>query len=71
MSQLVPIIVLAIIILQIFFFIKNVLRMRDYRKIFEGESSWSIVHYVSTGFVSGIQGKGNRVFESIKESINN
>lgn len=32
MSILVPIIVAAIIALQIFFFVKNVLRMRDYKK---------------------------------------
>lgn len=70
MSHIVPIIVIVIIVLQVLFFIMNVLRMRDYRKIFEKERTWSIAHNTSTGFVSGILGNGNKVFESIKESIN-
>lgn len=70
MSLLVPIIVAAIIALQIFFFVKNVLRMRDYKKIFAEENSWGIAHNPETNFVSGIYGRGNNVFESIKESIN-
>lgn len=70
MSLLVPIIVAFIIALQIFFFIKNELRMRDYKKIFAEESSWGIVHNPETNFVSGIYGRGNKVFESIKDSIN-
>lgn len=70
MSLLVPIIVAVIIILQIFFFMKNVLRMRDYKKIFAEDSSWGIAHNPETKFVSGIYGRGNKVFESIKNSIN-
>lgn len=70
MSLLVPIIVAFIIALQIFFFVKNVLRMRDYKKIFAEEKSWGIAHNPETNFVSGIYGRGNNVFESIKESIN-
>ena len=70
MSLLVPIIVAFIIALQIFFFVKNVLRMRDYKKIFAEENSWGIAHNPETNFVSGIYGRGNNVFESIKESIN-
>ena len=70
MSLLVPIIVAFIIALQIFFFVKNVLRMRDYKKIFEEENSWGIAHNPETNFVSGIYGRGNNVFESIKDSIN-
>lgn len=70
MSLLVPIIVAAIIALQIFFFVKNVLRMRDYKKIFAEENSWGIAHNPETNFVSGIYGRGNNVFESIKDSIN-
>lgn len=70
MSLLVPIIVAFIIALQIFFFVKNVLRMREYKKIFAEESSWGIAHNPETKFVSGIYGRGNKVFESIKDSIN-
>lgn len=70
MSLLVPIIVAAIIALQIFFFIMNVLRMREYKKIFAEEKSWDIAHNSETKFVSGIYGRGNKVFESIKDSIN-
>lgn len=70
MSLLVPIIVTVIIALQIFFFIKNVLRMREYKKIFAEEKSWGIAHNSETKFVSGIYGRGNKVFESIKDSIN-
>lgn len=70
MSNLVTAIVLVIIALQIIFFVRNFLRMREYKKIFEGEKTWGISHNPSTGFVSGIQGSGNKVFVSIKESIN-
>lgn len=70
MSLLVPTIVALIIALQIFFFVKNVLRMIEYKKIFVEESSWGIAHNPETKFVSGIYGRGNKVFESIKDSIN-
>ena len=70
MSLLVPIIVAAIIALQFFFFVKNVLRMREYKQIFSEVSSWGIAHNPETKFVSGIYGRGNKVFESIKDSIN-
>lgn len=70
MSILVPIIVIAIIALQIFFFLKNVKRMIEYKNIFSEESSWGIAHSHETNFVSGIFGEGNDVFTSIKESIN-
>lgn len=63
-------IVLVIIALQIYFFKKNVLRMREYKEIFSKEKSWGIAHNAETNFVSGIYGKGNSVFTSIKDSIN-
>lgn len=69
-SFIVPIIVCVIILLQIFFFVKNVFRMKEYKQIFEDESSWSIEHNTDTGFVSGIRGVGNNIFSSIKDSIN-
>lgn len=69
MSFIVPIIVFFIVCLQVYFFIMNVYRMKEYKEIFEHESSWEIEHSSETGFVSGISGDGNNVFESIKESI--
>lgn len=44
--------------------------MKEYVDIFSREKTWSIEHNSETGFVSGIGGIGNEVFESIKESIN-
>ena len=70
MSTVVPAIVIIIILIQIYFFSKNVIRMNEYRRIFEKEDSWGINHNTETGFVSGINGEGNAVFESIKDSIN-
>ena len=70
MSILVPVIVLVIIFLQFFFFVKNLIRMNEYKKIFKEENSWGIEHDSETKFVSGIYGKGNKVFCSIKDSIN-
>ena len=70
MSHLVPIIVAAIVVLQIIFFVWNVFRMVDYKNIFDKVNSWSIVHNSETKFVSGISGHGNKIFMSIKDSIN-
>lgn len=70
MSQIVPIIVAAIVVLQIIFFIWNVFRMVEYKNIFDKVNSWSVVHNPETKFVSGISGRGNKVFISIKDSIN-
>ena len=69
MSFIVPIIVFVIVCLQVHFFVMNVYRMKEYKEIFEHESSWEIEHSSETGFVSGISGDGNKVFSSIKESI--
>lgn len=69
MSFVVPIIVFIIVCLQVYFFVMNVYRMKEYKEIFEYESSWDIEHSSETGFVSGISGDGNKVFSSIKESI--
>lgn len=69
-SLIVPIIVAIIILVQIYFFIKNIKRMNEYKKIFEKVQSWGISYDWETGFVSGISGDGNVVFKSIKTSIN-
>ncbi len=70
MSIVVPLIVIAIILLQVHFFRKNVNRMNEYSNIFALAETWGIKHNSETGFVSGIIGNGNAVFESIKDSIN-
>lgn len=70
MSLIVPIIVAMIIALQIFFFRKNVRRMKEYKDVFIEEKTWRIAHNPETKFVSGIDGQGNKIFESIKDSIN-
>lgn len=70
MAYIVIIIVLSIIALQVYFFRKNVLRMKEYKDIFEDASSWSIVYNEETDFVTGINGQGNSIFESIRDSIN-
>lgn len=66
----VVIIVLVIIVLQGYFFYKNLRRMREYKDIFSKPDSWEITHDAETDFVSGIDGEGNDVFVSIKNSMN-
>lgn len=66
----VPIIVIGIICLQIFFFVKNLQRMHVFRDIFSHSEYWGVNKDPETGFVNGISGVGNSVFGSIKESIN-
>lgn len=68
--DIVPIIVTFIIILQFIFFFMNVRRMYVYRNIFSISSSWRVLKDPNTGFVQGITGVGNIVFNSIRESIN-
>ena len=70
MSFVVPIIIVVILIFQIYFFVMNVHRMKEYKEIFENSESWEIEHNPETGFVSGISGRGNHVFTSTKDSIN-
>ena len=70
MSFIVPIIVITIICIQILFFVLNLIRMHEFRDIFKHEPSWRIEKSEDTGFVCGIEGAGNNVFDSIKLSIN-
>ena len=70
MTVLVSIIVITILVFQIIFFRQNVHRMKEYKEIFEGERSWTIEYNQETEFVSGIDGRGNDIFNSIKDSIN-
>lgn len=70
MHALVPYIIIAIICIQIFFFVKNLLRMNQFSKIFTEESSWRLRRNEQTNLVDGVYGVGNAIFESIKNSIN-
>lgn len=70
MHALVPIIIITIICIQTFFFVKNLLRMNQFSQIFSEESSWSLRRNQQTNLVDGVYGAGNTIFESIKNSIN-
>lgn len=70
MEIIVPIVIVFIICLQIVFFIKNHMRMNEYKNIFKCDTPWELERDYETDYVTGIRGKGNKVFESIKESIN-
>lgn len=70
MDELVPIIIITIICIQAFFFVKNLLRMSQFSEIFSEHTSWSLRRNEQTSFVNGVDGKGNVIFESIKNSIN-
>lgn len=70
MSIIVPIVVFAIICVQILFFVLNLYRMYEFKDVLKFESSWRIDKNEETGFVCGIEGSGNRIFSSIKLSIN-
>ncbi|MDE5806568.1 MAG: hypothetical protein K2H76_00500, partial [Muribaculaceae bacterium] len=61
---------MIIIALQIFFFVKNLLRMNLFRDIFSKEKSWSLRRNNETGLVDGVYGNGNSIFDSIINSIN-
>ena len=69
MHVLVIIIVVIIVALQITAFIFNFLKMRLFRNIFRYNYSWRL----STNddeIVAGINGDGNKIFQSIVASIN-
>lgn len=70
MDILVPIIIGLIILVQIIFFTQNLMRMREYGNVFVPKTPWEITKSIETGFVRGISGAGNKVFNSIVLSIN-
>ena len=70
MHIFVPIIILVIIGVQIFFFVKNLTRMNEFSKIFSQSDTWRLRWNTETNLVNGLFGSGNSIFESIKESIN-
>ena len=63
-------IVVFIILLQLYFFIKNLKRMHEFRDIFLHGNSWQVTKDSDTDFVSGINGAGNSVYKAIENSIN-
>lgn len=70
MEYFVITIVVIILCLQIFFFVKNLNRMIQFSNIFSKEATWSLRKNTSTDLVNGVLGKGNKIFDSIKNSIN-
>lgn len=70
MDIIVPVIIIGIVLLQIFFFVKNLQRMKEFKDIFKEGESWNILYDDETHFVSSIDGKGNDTFQAIKFSIN-
>lgn len=70
MHALVPIIIIAIICIQAFFFIKNLIRMNQFSAIFSKEHSWRLRYNMETRLVDGVHGDGNAIFDSIVNSIN-
>lgn len=70
MENIVPIIIIGIICIQIWFFAKNWIRMRQFKTVFSMPKTWALSRSFETHFVNGIQGEGNEIFEGIKGSIN-
>lgn len=70
MDIIVPVIIIGIVSLQIFFFLKNLQRMKEFKDIFKEADSWNILYDEESHFVSSIAGKGNETFQAIMFSIN-
>ena len=71
MNNIVPLIITVIIVLQLFFFVRNIKRMNEFKRIFVNDNDWKLIRN-ENGFVSGITGYkyGNSVFTAIIASIN-
>lgn len=70
MHEAVPVIIILIIGVQLYFFVKNFLRMRQFSKVFKDETSWRLRRNTETSLVDGVYGNGNTIFTSIVASIN-
>ncbi len=70
MDKIVPIIIICIIALQLFFFAKNLSRMWQFKNIFSLQKTWNLRRHPETNLVDGLYGDGNSIFESILKSIN-
>ncbi len=67
---LVPIIIILIICGQIYVYLKNRKRMNMFRDIFSQNLTWELTRNTNTTIVNGIDGEGNEIFSSIRDSIN-
>ena len=67
---LVPIIIIMIICGQIYVYLKNRKRMNMFRDIFSQNLTWELTRNTTTDIVNGIDGEGNEIFSSIRDSIN-
>ena len=67
---LVPIIIILIICGQIYVYLKNRKRMNMFRDIFSQNLTWELTRNTTTDIVNGIDGEGNEIFSSIRDSIN-
>ncbi len=67
---LVPIIIILIICGQIYVFSRNRKRMKMFRDIFSQNLTWELTRNTNTTIVNGIDGEGNEIFTSIRDSIN-
>lgn len=70
MHAIVPVIIVFIIVVQLFFFVKNFLRMRQFSNIFTDTKSWRLRRNSETHLVDGVYGNGNNIFTAIVTSIN-
>ena len=70
MTTLVILIVVAVIAAQVYFFMNNLKRMKEFKNIFSSPNSYKIIKDDESGFVTGISGSGNQIFQEIKSSIN-
>lgn len=71
MHEIVPVIIITIVCIQVFFFVKNLLRMREFSGIFANKfNTWRLRRDSETNMVDGIYGDGNKIFKSIINSIN-
>ena len=70
MHDAVPVIIIAIVCIQIYFFVKNFLRMRQFGNIFSEQNSWRVRKDASSDMVDGMHGNGNGIFMAIVDSIN-
>lgn len=70
MVTIIGIILVIIIVLQIYFFLKNKEKMQLFSSIFEKHTTWQIKEDEDDEQIAGIIGDGNHVFMTIINSIN-
>lgn len=71
MHNIVITIVIVVIVFQLFFFVKNILRMIQFKNIFSENNTWRPRQDPNTELINGIYGGDkNPIFKSIHSSIN-